>query len=140
MIRILSEIDFVLSNFLCQKVQTTVGRGSKPSLSVQTLCVHTSLGGRSSEYWTKSKMSYFFMAFPTSLLMHTNVAAYKSQCLLRNDFKKRHSEINDIWHYTLNCPLPPYLIVTNERVTNNHSQWVPPFLRKEWQIHVSKRF
>ena len=38
---------FVLSNFLCQNVQTTVGggRGAEPSLSIQTFQVHTSLGG-----------------------------------------------------------------------------------------------
>ena len=39
-------IDFLLTNFFCPNVQTTVGGGgSNPILSVQTFCVHTSLGG-----------------------------------------------------------------------------------------------
>ena len=40
-------IDFLLTNFFCPNVQTTVGGGggSDPILSVQTFCVHTSLGG-----------------------------------------------------------------------------------------------
>ena len=44
-----SEIDFVISNFVCQNVQTTVGVGGGPnselSLSVQTFWVHTCLMG-----------------------------------------------------------------------------------------------
>ena len=41
----LSEIEFLISNFLCQNVQTTVGGGeSESSLSIQTFCVHTCWG------------------------------------------------------------------------------------------------
>ena len=61
----LSEIDFVISNFLCQNVQTTVREGGfELSLSVQTFCVHTCLmGGGSAEFWTMSKIwKFFFMA------------------------------------------------------------------------------
>ena len=32
------------------------------------------------------------------------------------------------------------LRMTTERMTNHNSQWVPPSLRKEWQIHVLMRF
>ena len=39
-----------------------IGRGgrSQPSLSVQTFCVHTCLMGGSAEFWTMSKIWYFF--------------------------------------------------------------------------------
>ena len=43
----------------------------KPSLSVQTFCVHTSLeGGGSSEFWTKSKISFLLMASLANLYGH----------------------------------------------------------------------
>ena len=32
------------------------------------------------------------------------------------------------------------LRMTSERMTNHNNQWVPPSLRKEWQINVLKRF
>ena len=37
-------------------------------------------------------------------------------------------------------PLPSGLRRITERVTNQNNQWFPPSLRKEWQIHVLKRF
>ena len=32
------------------------------------------------------------------------------------------------------------LRMTTKRMTNHNNQWVPPSLRKEWQINVLKRF
>ena len=40
--RILSEIDFLLLKLFVSKCPN-YGRGSEPSLSIQTVCVHTSL-------------------------------------------------------------------------------------------------
>ena len=54
LIRILSEIDFTLSNFRCQNVQTTRGGagGSEPILSIKAFSVRTSLAGGVKELWT----------------------------------------------------------------------------------------
>ena len=63
MIRIPSEIYFAFSNFQCQNVQTMVGGGgSEPSLSVQTFCIHSSLGGEGSRKFGQCpKFRSFFL-------------------------------------------------------------------------------
>ena len=44
--------------------------GSEPNLSVQTFCVHTSLGGKSSQFWTMSIfLLFFFDGFPQASIL-----------------------------------------------------------------------
>ena len=66
----LSEIEFLISNFLCQNVQTTVGGGeSEPSLSIQTFCVHTCLmgGGGQQRFDNVQRLVLFFDDFPEEI-------------------------------------------------------------------------
>ena len=66
-----SEIGFIISNFLCQNVQTTLGGRSEPSLSIQIFCVHTCLGEGVIGV-LDNVQSFFFMAslsrLPSSLM------------------------------------------------------------------------
>ena len=67
-------IDILLTNFFCPNVQTTVGGGggSDPILSVQTFCVHTSLGGGegSRNFATCPKFrSFFFEGSPQAKMI-----------------------------------------------------------------------
>ena len=53
-----SEIDFVISNFVCQNVQTTVGGGGFQTKSERPnfLCPYLPNGEGAAEFWTMSKI------------------------------------------------------------------------------------
>ena len=59
--------------------------------------------------------------------------------LVREDTHKKTVK----WMTSNIFQIPPSLHtlrMTTKRMTNHNNQWVPPFLRKEWQINALKRF
>ena len=60
------------------------------------------------------------------------------------DSKGRRPNKKTVKWVTLNIfQITPSLLtlrMTTKRMTNHNNQWVPPSLRKEWQINVLKRF
>ena len=67
-----------------------------------------------------------------------NLPTHNKSAELSDNLKKNSKK--NVVVYLSNYPLCPGPIMPTKTVTNQNNQWVPSSLRKEWQIHILKRF